>query len=332
VDLLDLLHTKLTKKGYDVFLGTFRGCRGKPEHINEKISSKDYWNFSINDHAFKDFPAFVEKIIELKKLELQALKRIPKIVDETNQPLPFRIDAVAHSMGAMACLMYIIYSRMNNKQHFLSSAILLSPGGCHNTAPLLIKLLAPLLNIILFLCPWIHSFRFPSEFSRLLIAKLMEDVNENYTMRNIASYLSYKLLGGKVKDHAFVKIHNITYNIFAGTSVRVYKHFLQLWKTQRFQAFDYGKQRNLQEYGTPQPIDFFKNFDKIDVPIYFVMGLCDTLIPPASVMTHYATLNELNPKLAHLKAFPKMGHIDFTVGAKQSLSNYIFDIFGGKEG
>lgn len=55
------------------------------------------------------------------------------------------------------------------------------------------------------------------------------------------------------------------------------------------------------------------------------MGLRDTLIEPVSIMTQYATMKDFHSDLAHLKAFPRMGHIDFTVGANEALINYILE-------
>jgi hypothetical protein len=96
-------------------------------------------------------------------------------------------------------------------------------------------------------------------------------------------------------------------------------------------AYDYGKERNLKEYGQEQPIDFFDNYDKIDIPIYFVMGLSDTLIQPVSVIAHYFALEQHHPELAHLKAIPKIGHIDFTVGMNEILSRYILEVLQCKK-
>jgi len=184
------------------------------------------------------------------------------------------------------------------------------------------------------------------------MAKVIEDVNSNYTGRVLASWLVTKVIGGTGDEHTFVNIHNITYNVFTGTSKGVYKHFWQIWQNQRFEAFDYGKTKNVEVYGSPTPINFFENYDKydrprifgekkkekrfsptspnsnhrrIDIPIYFAMGLTDTLIEPVSVVTHYATLKEKRPTLANLRAFPRLGHIDFTVGANEALISFLLD-------
>jgi len=82
--------------------------------------------------------------------------------------------------------------------------------------------------------------------------------------------------------------------------------------------------KNEEIYGSPEPIKFFEHYDKINIPVYCVMGLCDTLIEPVSILAHYASLDEQRPNLAFLKVFTKMGHIDFTVGENSKVTNYIF--------
>lgn len=69
-------------------------------------------------------PAFVKYIQELKKKELD----IPLSEDIDGR---FTITAVAHSMGGMATLMYMIKSGLDGTPHGLSKAVLLSPAGIH---------------------------------------------------------------------------------------------------------------------------------------------------------------------------------------------------------
>jgi cephalosporin-C deacetylase-like acetyl esterase len=75
----------------------------------------------------------------------------------------------------------------------------------------------------------------------------------------------------------------------------------------------------------------FFPLNRIDIPMYFVMGLSDTLIQPVSVIAHYSALEQHHPELAHLKAIPKIGHIDFTVGMNEALSRYILEVLHCKK-
>eukprot|EP01133_Synstelium_polycarpum_P007794 gene7794-9143_t len=119
-------------QGYDVFLANLRG-NGERLHTEHNVSAKQYWDFSINEHAFLDIPSFIQVIRQVKIKELS---------------------------------------------------------------------------------------------------------NNNTEV-----------------------IHNLAYNTFCGTSVKIYKHFWQLKKSKNFQAFDYGKQKNLEIYGTPYPLNFLDNYN-----------------------------------------------------------------------
>lgn len=55
------------------------------KHVNPNIKAKEYWNFTVNEHGFYDFPAFMSKINELKNQELDVLSQ-PIVIDaETGQ-------------------------------------------------------------------------------------------------------------------------------------------------------------------------------------------------------------------------------------------------------
>ncbi|XLT82494.1 hypothetical protein HN873_004247, partial [Arachis hypogaea] len=74
-------------KGYDVFLGNFRGLVSR-EHRNKNISSRQYWQYSINEHGTQDIPAMIEKIHEVKTAELKLSK--PDIEEEANDGQNYR--------------------------------------------------------------------------------------------------------------------------------------------------------------------------------------------------------------------------------------------------
>lgn len=139
-------------------------------------------------------------------------------------------------MGAMATLMYLVYSRMKGRAHGVASAILLSPAGYHKTAPRLAKLTGPIIDRFLRIYPSFSVFRFPSETIRVIISKMIEDLNNSYTGRIFVGWMISKTIGGDLEDHTFVNMHNLTYNIFTGTSKGIFKHFWQNWLNQRFEV------------------------------------------------------------------------------------------------
>lgn len=242
-------------EGHDIFVGTFRGCEGSMRHTNPNITSAEYWDFSVNEHGIKDLPAFLNRVKAIKQ-------------EEGIAPEDLKLTIVAHSMGAMATLMHMVWSRLHGKDHNLSAAILLSPAGYHKTAPSIVHWMGPLINVALAFFPFIHTLKFPGEFTRIVVAKVMEDVTGSFTGRSILSFLVSKVIGGSIDENAYVNMRNITYNIFSGTSTGVYRHFWQIWRSQRFEAFDYGVEKNKEVYGTPYPTNILENFDK------YVLSIC----------------------------------------------------------
>lgn len=337
--------------GYDVWAGTLRGCGWDRKHINPNISNGEFWNFTVNEHAFQDLPAFIKFIHQTKNTELsicsnslkeeeqqnqqQSDKMKEEKIEKTEDKSPqqpkrdkteFKLTLIAHSMGAMASIMYTVYWPLKGLEPGIHALILLSPAGLHVTAPTLCKVTGPFLSWFFDMFPnAIYHFSFPSEIGRLLVAKMIEDVKHNYSLRNMFSFLTYKFLGGEKTEHAVTQARNLTYNIFAGTSVGIFKHFWQNWTNQTFECFDYGVQKNLEVYGTTRPIDIIGNFDKIKIPTFFVIGLRDSLIEPVSILKQYETLAEVHPELAHVRAFPRMGHIDLTLGENTMVTNYLIE-------
>ncbi|KAK5575150.1 hypothetical protein RB653_010406 [Dictyostelium firmibasis] len=352
-------------QGYDVFLGNLRG-NGDRLHQNSKISSKEYWNFSMNEHAFLDIPTFIQNIRKIKSKELFGLNNINTKVnllnpinssssstpnnttttstnnstsnvnnsnnnnddDSSNKEHPvdsINISAIAHSMGAAVLLMYIVRCRMLNKPHYISKAIVLSPAGYHKKAPKIVDILAPLINIWLYLYP-IHVFRFPNESIKVIIAKIYHDAMSNLPTKNLLVYLvSRYLLGGDTRNHPLTTIHNLAYNTFNGTSVLIYRHFWQIRRSRKFETFDYGPKKNLELYGTSEPLNILNHYNLIDIPIHFIMGLKDNLIDPVNIIRHYVTLKRYHPELAFLKA-SKNGHIEFTLGLDDQIRSYCLNV------
>ncbi len=108
-----------------------------------------------------------------------------------------------------------------------------------------------------------------------------------------------------------------------GTSVKIYRHFVQIWRARQYQAFDYGSKKNLRVYGSERPLAMLDNYKLIDIPIAFCYGSDDVLIPPRNVKAHYQAMR---PELATLHEFSSAGHLEFTVGLTDELISKILKI------
>jgi len=215
-------------RGYDVFLGNFRG--NEPvKHADPKIRKKDYWDFNVNHHAFSDMKAFVEHIHALKQEELDVPPDVPK-------GSHYEVSIIAHSMGGMAAMMYMINARSKGQDHGLSKAILLAPAGIHRDSPWLARAVPPVLDRLLRCMPCVYSLGFPSAFVRSLTVKVFEDVKSTNPTRDLFTYFATTLIGGDVQGHSLTRVHNLVQWVFAGTPVGVFRHFRQLISSKQFRV------------------------------------------------------------------------------------------------
>ena len=56
-------------KGYDVFMGNFRGTSSL-KHSSDHISARAYWDFTLDDHGNRDLEAFILEIQRIKSKDL----------------------------------------------------------------------------------------------------------------------------------------------------------------------------------------------------------------------------------------------------------------------
>eukprot|EP01080_Neovahlkampfia_damariscottae_P008068 gene8068-12529_t len=307
---------KASESGCDVFMGNFRGFAHSLKRKNKKLD-KTYWEYSFNEHAFLDLKAFIEKIIELKKQE--------GVED-------IEITGVAHSMGAGSILAYLVNSKLKNQNHGLSRAVLLAPAGVHTKIPFSLKFGAILLKIVKFFKIPIYYLGLTTKTTKVLAAKIFQDVNNHEGLQSLISYLICVLvLGGDVKQNPFQHVHNLVFNTFNGTSAGVLEHFIQMMTTGKFQSFDYGKEKNLEIYGQKEPINFLDNYHLIDIPVEILYSKNDSVIPEDCVLTHYNTLLKSHPDLVKLSEFSKLGHIELTMNQDTAVIDHILDIIKHKE-
>lgn len=88
--------------------------------------------------------------------------------------------------------------------------------------------------------------------------------------------------GGTSVRFPFQNVHFTDYPL-GGSSVKVLRHGVQVMWAKDFCAFDYGRGGNLRRYGTDLPPMYRDYFHLIDLPVHFMAGTRDVLIPPANI-------------------------------------------------
>jgi len=303
-------------EGYDVFLGNFRGAGGGAarRHINENISEVDYWNFSINDHAFKDIPSFISCIVKTKLSE-------PKVVSRPH------IMGVAHSMGGAVMIMYTIHQKQTKQPHNLDGLVLVSPAGIHLHSPLYARYGGRLIDLTV--AKMVNSLRLPNDILTRAATKFVHDIKTMVpAVEDIISLgLAYALGGDDQQPRRgpFSAVNQLTYNaLTCGTSTKTFVHLRQLIETGKFQAFDFEptakpnhfsskKGGNMEAYGQSTPPEFTSLYHLIDIPVHLIAGLDDNLIGPQNVLRHYEFMKAAGVSVT-IESFERCGHADFTCG------------------
>ncbi|CAF2114757.1 hypothetical protein YC2023_103723 [Brassica napus] len=309
-------------QGYDVYLGNFRGLVSR-DHVNKNISSKDFWSYSINEHAREDIPAMIEKIHEIKTSELRLYQ--PNIEEVANEEQPYKLCVLSHSLGGAAVLMYVITSRIEEKPHRLSRLILLSPAGFHEDSNLCFTLiehtfllLGPVLSRI------VPAFYIPTRFFRMLLNKLARDFHNYPAVGGLVQTLMSYVVGGDSSNWLGVMgLPHYNMNDMPAVSFRVALHLAQIKRSSKFKMFDYGSVKaNIEVYGSPEPLDLGEFYGLIDVPVDLVAGKKDKVIRPSMVRKHYRVMRETGVVDASYNEF-EYAHLDFTFSHREELLAYV---------
>eukprot|EP01012_Entosiphon_sulcatum_P017720 TRINITY_DN22462_c0_g1_i1.p1 TRINITY_DN22462_c0_g1~~TRINITY_DN22462_c0_g1_i1.p1 ORF type:complete len:600 (+),score=109.99 TRINITY_DN22462_c0_g1_i1:51-1802(+) len=300
------------EQGHDVFLGNLRG-NGPSYNRPEGMPNSQYWNFTLNEHAFYDLGGCIDKVVEIKRRELG---------EEVD------VSVVAHSLGGAAVLAYMVHRKLRCRPHHVRQAILLSPAGAHAKIPRFCQWTGGPIIVIAKLLRLTH-IKISPKWLQILIVKLLKDVHDHPAARHLmCTFASRYLLGGDAKYFPLHYVHNLTYNMLqAGTSLNVHRHFWQIYKRHRFQAYDYGPAENIVRYGSSRPIDFMQHYNLIDVPVTLIAGRDDTLIPAADVVEHYHAFRRYPNAKVRWKSF-NCGHVDLLMGMTEDVLAYVCGLLG----
>jgi hypothetical protein len=145
-----------------------------------------------------------------------------------------------------------------------------------------------------------------------LAIKLQQDLTVLPASRDFLAYLSSLLMGGPSSGNSFIESAQVVRSLLQfGFSMGIPKHIFQLYQSQKFQAFDHGKEVNLKMYGTIKPPSYADDYNLIQIPITFFVSMDDKLIRADDVLRHFDTLRSVSPHLAKMKVFSGIGHCDF---------------------
>ncbi len=234
----------------------------------------------------------------------------------------YNITAIGHSMGGMTLEQYIMNSRIVNHPHFLSKGILLSPAGYHKSIPYYLKFLLYILNYTVPKDIGPKPFPVSNSVVHLLAAKILQDLQRTPATLEILNYIASSLIGGQSHEWPFQRVNYTKYPLGV-CSFHIILQGLDLILNDKYTMFDFGKEGNEKRYHDDKPIDYKNCFQLIDIPMHYIGGKYDTLVPPKDVKRHVQYIQEKHPELATFKVFDTAGHLQFTIGLNHDSIDYI---------
>ncbi|KAF5276496.1 hypothetical protein FQA39_LY06565 [Lamprigera yunnana] len=291
----------LADRGYDVWLGNFRGTAYSTNHSKLTIMDSRFWNFSVHEHGVYDLPA-----------QLSYVKGV------TNKKILY----IGYSLGTMAMYIYgVTYPEKTVDE--IELFINLAPAAYLNNTRSLARYVIPYWYLIE---PIIQSATNGYLFARVCPKHLLKYICYPYPIQLKICQIPEMILGGfsnEQTDPETLPVHFMQNADWA--SIKVFSHLSQFVHKDRFESYDYGVKENKKHYGSPFPI--FYNLSKIRIPTYFIRGEEDYIITKENVEYLYNSLpKEARPK--YIYVIKNFNHYDF-IGGKDvipMLYNHILNI------
>lgn len=264
----------------------------------------------------------IAKIHEIKVSELPSSQT--DTPEESNKDQPYKLCAICHSLGGAAILIYIITRRILEKPHRLSRIILLSPAGFHHDSPFVFTLMEyivhPLAPLLRHLIPALYI---PTRFFRMLVNKLARDFHNLPAVGGLVQTLLSYVVGGDSSNWVGVLgLPHYNMNDMPGVSMGVVLHLAQIKRARRFMMFNYGSpEANMEEYGSPEPLDLGEYYELIDIPVDLVAGRKDKVIRPSMIKKHYKLMKSAGVQVSYNEF--EYAHLDFTFSLRDELLTYV---------
>ncbi|KAM6443655.1 lipase member M-like [Liasis olivaceus] len=279
----------LADNGYDVWLGNSRGNTWSSNHKTLKPWQQEFWRFSFHEMGYYDIPAVLYFI--LNKTKQQQLYYVAHsegtsigfIAFSSWPELAERIK-VFFGLGPIAT---ITYAR--------------SPPLTFGTSPPILHLLYGYKEVFqpcaILRKPMVQLCNFQPEFCERLMSFIIGCNTPNFNMSRMDVYVAHSP---------------------AGTSVKNLVHWSQVYRKNRFQAYDYGtKEKNMEKYNQVTPPIY--KIEDIKIPIALWTGGEDLFVSPRD----FKALKLRISNLIYHQHIPEWQHLDYIWGLDATERMYV---------
>ncbi|KAL7287737.1 hypothetical protein TKK_0018122 [Trichogramma kaykai] len=254
----------LSDNGYDVWIGNARGNTFSRKHRYLSPNDPRYWNFTWSELGKYDHPAVFTHISKIN-----------------GQPLVY----IGHSMaGSTFSVMAIERPDIARK---FKAFIGLAPATYeyHVRAPL--RYLAPFWRQFQQMCYKLGIYEFLPHAK--IFNVLAKHICQQSQLQEALCTNPLFLIGGPNPTQLNTTLLPHIWSSFpAGTSVKLFTHWLQQMVVNEFSKFDYGPAKNQEVYGTARPPKY--DLSKVQVPSAVFWSKNDWLVPGEDVRHFYEQL------------------------------------------
>ncbi|XP_050093880.1 lipase 1-like [Anopheles aquasalis] len=274
----------LSDRGHDVWLGNARGNRYSRNHTHLSPEEREFWDFSFDEIGRYDLPAMVDHVLT-----------------ETGHS---KLHYVGHSQGTT--IFFVLnaerpeYNRKFELMQALAPAVFME--NLRNSPLRFLAQHEALASYLLAAMGIFEMKPFPKDWTKLVSAMCPDFIRNSLCLELMHAVTSNKYL--HFGTHGFPMVLN---HLPAGSSIKQWSHFGQEVMSGHFRRFDYGPERNRQQYGSEVPPNY--NLSRVTVPVAINYGLADELVHPVDVRLLAETL----PNLVTLnqQANATFNHMDF---------------------
>ncbi|XP_025265041.1 lipase 3 isoform X2 [Camponotus floridanus] len=294
----------LADQGYDVWLGNFRGNTYSKAHIFLSPLKSTFWNYSFHEMGIYDLPAMITFITNMR-----------------SQPLH---TYIGHSMGTTS--FFIMASERPKISKMVQMMVALAPAVLikHMQSPVqYLNLIRSEIKTVMRLL--FHDEFFQSDIVRFLLKKICL---RNISLAEICSNFMFIIWGDDHEQFNNTLLPVILNHFPTSASTKTLLHYAQVFDSDKFRKYDYGRVKNLLIYNSMDPPNY--DLSNITVPVALSYADNDWFISIEDVKRLYHLL----PNVMDMYEVPwsKFNHMDFMWGKDASKLVYdrILKIMRGK--
>jgi len=279
---------QLSKEGYDVWLGNYRGNVYSRLHCTlDPDNDQDYWKFSWDEMAKYDLPTSLSYVLQKTGAE--------------------KLFYVGHSMGSTT---YLVMNSLNQTwADRVELATFFAPVAYvdHMISPL--KYVAPFSFAVDWVAEHLGMGEFGlSEWLQNLLAKFVCD-DESW-LEVVCENVVFLITGYDMKQMNETMLPVIVDHLPAGTSTYTVLQYAQEINTKTFSGFDWGsEEKNLEHHGLPKPPLY--NLRDVNTPIALFWGDNDWLVQPADLLKIISDCYSVLYNSSYKVPWEGWNHLDF---------------------